>query len=91
MEKAQELGVSQMFPFVKISDLAEDDITFEDWRFLNRFGVKFEVNLTFYLSVLQQHKGANHAPWNDETRTGILKTYEAISDHCNEINRNTVV
>jgi hypothetical protein len=91
LEKAQELGISQVFPFVRISDLAEDDATFEDWRFLNRFGVKFEVNLTFYLSVLQQHKGANHAPWNHETRSGILKTYEAISDHCNEISRDTVV
>jgi hypothetical protein len=91
MQNAQELGVSQVFPFVRISDLAEDDITFEDWRFLNRFGVKFEVNLTFYLSVLQQHKGANHPPWNNVTRTGILKTYEAIADHCNEISRNTVV
>lgn len=91
MAKAQELGVSQVFPLVKIPSLAEDDITFEDWRFLNRFGVQFEVNLNFYLSVLQQHERANHAPWNSEIRTGILKTYEAISDHCNEISRNIIM
>jgi hypothetical protein len=91
MQKAQELGVAQVFPFVKIPDLAEDDIAFEDWRFLDRFGVKFEANLTFYLSVLRQHEGQNRPPWNSEARNGILETYEAIADHCNEINRATAV
>jgi hypothetical protein len=91
MQKAQELGVAQVFPFVRIPDLAEDDITFEDWRFLDRFGVKFEANLTFYLSVLRQHEGQNRPPWNSETRNGILKTYEAIADHCNEISRATIM
>ncbi|KAF8859481.1 hypothetical protein BDZ45DRAFT_673240 [Acephala macrosclerotiorum] len=91
MQKAQELGVVQVFPFVRIPDLAEDDIAFEDWRFLDRFGVKFEANLAFYLSVLRQHEGQNGPPWNSETRNGILKTYEAIADHCNAVSRATVV
>jgi hypothetical protein len=90
-QKVQELGVAQVFPFVRVPDLAENDRLFEDWRFLGRFGVKFEANLTFYLIVLRQHEGQPHPPWNNETRNGILKTYEAIADHCNEISRATVM
>lgn len=91
MQKAQELGVAQSFPFVEIPDLAEDDTAFEDWRFLDRFGVKFEANLMFYMSVLEQHRGENCPPWNSDTRNGILKTYEAIADHYNEVSRDRVV
>jgi hypothetical protein len=90
-QKAQELGVAQVFPFVRIPDIDENDRLFEDWRFLGRFGVKFEANLTFYLSALRRHEGRPHPPWNTETRNGILKTYEAIADHCNEISRATVM
>ena len=91
MQKAQELGVANVFPFVRIPDLTEADLASDDWRFLHRFGVKFEADLTFYLSVFQKHEGQNGPPWNSETRNGILKTYEAITDHCNGINRATVV
>lgn len=91
IQQAQDLGVVRVFPFVAIPDLAEDDIAFEDWRFLDRFGVKFEASLAFYLSILQQHRGENCPSWNRETRTGILKTYEAIADHYNEISREMVV
>ncbi|TVY15155.1 hypothetical protein LARI1_G006424 [Lachnellula arida] len=87
MQKAEELGVAQIFPFVKIPDIAEDDTEFEDWRFLDRFGVKFEANMIFYMSVLLKHREQTLAPWNSDTRNGVLKTYEAIADHCNEIYR----
>lgn len=89
VQRAEELGIAQVFPFVEIENLAEDDI--EDWRFLENFGVKFESDISFYLSVLQQHRGEDGPPWNNETRNGILRTYEAIADHCNEISRSTVV
>jgi len=90
-QEAEELGISPSFPFLAVPGLSEDDRLFEDWRFLARFGVKFEANLNFYVRVLQQHKAQMHQPWNRDTRNGILKTYELIADHYNEINRAFVV
>jgi hypothetical protein len=89
-QEAEELGISSTFPFLAVPGLSEDDRLFEDWRFLARFGVKFEANLNFYIRVLQQQKAQNQ-PWNRDTRNGIIKTYELIADHYNEINRAFVV
>lgn len=86
-QEAEELGISPSFPFLAVPGLSEDDRLFEDWRFLARFGVKSQANLNFYIRVLQQHKAQMHRPWNRDTRNGIVKTYELIADHYNEINR----
>jgi len=90
-QEAEELGISSNFPFLAVPGLSEDERLLEDWRFLARFGVKFEANLNFYIRVLQQHRAQMHQPWNRDTRNGILKTYELIADHYNEINRAFVV
>jgi hypothetical protein len=90
-QEAEELGNPPNFPFLAVPGLSEDDRSFEDWRFLGRFGVKFEANLNFYLKVLQQHKAQMRQPWTRDTRNGILKTYELIADHYNEINMVLVV
>lgn len=91
IEKAKEFGVDQVFPFVTIPNLEDNETELEDWKFLTRFGVESEADLTFYLKVLQQHEGQERPPWNSETRSGILEAYEAIADHCNEVDRTTVV
>jgi hypothetical protein len=90
-QRAQELGIPRSFPFLAVPDLSGGDRAFEDWRFLERFGVRFEANLIFYLDALRQHGAQTHQPWNSDTRNGILKTYELIADHCNEISRTMVV
>lgn len=90
-QEAEELAISPSFPFLAVPGLSEDDRLFEGWRFLARFGVKFEANLNFYIRILQQHKTQMHQPLNRDTKNGILKTYALIADHYNEINRAFVV
>lgn len=90
-QKAQELGISRNFPFLAIPGLSEEDSELEDWRFLERFGVRFEVNLIFYLDALRLHEAQMDHPLNSDTRNGILNTYELIADHCNEISKAIVV
>ncbi|CZR67410.1 uncharacterized protein PAC_17309 [Phialocephala subalpina] len=90
-QKAQELRIPRSFPFLAVPGLSEEDRAFEDWRFLERFDVKFEANLAFYLDALRQHEAQVHQSWNSDTRNGILKTYEWIADQYNEMNRTMVV
>ncbi len=89
--KARELKVPQSFPFLAVPGLSEEDRAFEEWRFLERFHVKFEANLEFYLDVLLEHAAGIHQVWDSDTRSCILKIYELIADHCNGINRDLVV
>ncbi len=90
-QKVQELGITRGFPFLAVPGLSDEDRAFEDWRFLERFDVKFEANLTFYLEILRQHEAQRHQIWDSDTRIGILKTYEVIADHCNAITRPMLV
>jgi hypothetical protein len=90
-QKATELRIAQAFPFIKIPDLTEDEREFDDWRFLDIFGVKFQADLTFYMDILRQHKADNRATWNSDTRSGIIKTYELIAEYVSEATRPTVM
>ena len=74
-------------PPVLVPDLSDEDRAFEDWRFLERFAVKFKANLAFFLDILRQHETQTHQSWIRDTRNGIVKIYELIADHYNEINR----
>ena len=87
LQKAQELGISRGFPFLVVPGLSDGERAFEDWTFLKRFSVKFDANLEFFLDILRQHEAQTQQPWNADTRNGIVKTYELIADHCNEISR----
>jgi hypothetical protein len=87
-QKARELGIIRGFPFLNVPGLSEEDrASEEDWGFLRRFGVRFVADLTFYLDILRQHEARRHQSWNGGTRNGILKTYELIADHYNEVDR----
>lgn len=91
IERALELRIPSTFPFLTSPDIGEEDRTFEDWRFLSRFGVRFETDLWFYMDGLLHHTSYAHANWNNDTRAGILRAYELIADQCNELSRVIVV
>jgi len=86
-QKSQELGIARGFPFLDVPGLSVEDRGFEEWRFLERFGVKFEATIDFYLEILGHHEAQRHQSWNGQTRSAILKAYEIIADHCSELNR----
>lgn len=89
LHKAQELRTPQEFPFLNVPGFSQEDI--EDWRFLERFGVKFEANLNFYLDILRQHKASRGQVWSVDVRNGVMATYELIADQCNQASRETVM
>jgi hypothetical protein len=82
VEKSHELGIDTGFPFLAISEISTEESAYEDWVFLDRFGVKFKTSVQFYLDILRQHKGLSPPAWSMSTRSGILKTYELIADEC---------
>ncbi|KAE8447535.1 hypothetical protein EG329_010665 [Mollisiaceae sp. DMI_Dod_QoI] len=89
-QRVHEFGITQGFPFLAVPGLSDDDRTFEEWRFLERFEVKFEANIMFYLEISRHHTAQQHQSWNETSRDGILRTYEVIADHCNEMNKAMV-
>ncbi|KAH8808653.1 hypothetical protein F5884DRAFT_900865 [Xylogone sp. PMI_703] len=91
LKKTQELGIAGHFQFLDVPGLAAENSAHEDWRFLERFGVKFEENLQFYLDILIQHKDQGNQSWDDRSRSAILKTYELISNHYSERNRDMLL
>ena len=82
VQKSHELGIDTGFPFLAIPEISTEDSAYEDWVFLDRFGVKFKTSVQFYLDILRQHKGLSPPAWSITTRSGILKTYELIADEC---------
>jgi hypothetical protein len=90
MNESRSLGIVSRFPFLDRDTLLGYTDSPEDWFFLMRFGVQFEANITFYLDILRQHESRLQNIWN-WTRIHILYTYESISDHYSERNRETIV
>lgn len=79
-----DLGITRGFAFVEVGEDLTQGRSRRDWRFLQEFGVAFEANLRFYVEILRQHGTRTQGTWNETTRTNILKTYEAIADHCSD-------
>jgi hypothetical protein len=87
----KSLGVIRGFPFLELHHLSSQDALPEDWRFLERFKVRFNIDLSFYLDILRQHEIRAQKPWSEEARLDILNTYELIADHYSESNKNSLV
>lgn len=77
LNKAQEFGVQSFLPFLKLSD-TELPISFEQWSFLQNFGVTCEVNATFFLSVLRLLKSRENYI-KDQVRV-CTKIYAGIAE-----------
>jgi hypothetical protein len=87
----RSLGVIRGFPFLELPISANQDVLPEDWRFLERYKVRFHIDLSFYLDILRQHEIRAQKPWSEEARLDILNTYELVADHYSESNKNSLV
>ncbi len=74
-----KLGVSRLLPFVVLPPELKDRPS-ENWDFLNKYGIRSEANLDFYLDVLFNlvHK---QCPLNSEDRNVLFKVYHLVDKH----------
>lgn len=80
-EKCQDLGVSQIFPFLQLSsDLGEG--SHGDLDFLTRFEVGAEEDLQFYLTIIKLMVRGNQEICSGEIQRHLFKVYQAIENHC---------
>ena len=91
MHRAQALGIIGGFQFLAIPSLAGHDSDYQDWRFLEMFGVKFTENILFYLDILRQHEQRDRQALNSSTRSAIVKIYELIADEYSARNKDIVL
>jgi hypothetical protein len=64
-------------------------ILFADWRFLEEFGTKSQVNLRFYLDAIQNFHAGDKI-WTMENDSKVFDVYEAIEDHAMVADHETI-
>lgn len=90
-EVCDQLDISREFPFLSIPlELRQDAL--EEWEFLHILGVGKDLDLSFYLNVLETAHRQLYKSWgkNLDNMSRFKVIYQAIQDRCKKDDRSLV-